>query len=80
MTPARGYGSRMQGAPPGYEPPVTVYLVEENNAENEVVQIGAFFDEAEADALVSRLATEGRAAQVNLVPVHRRLADHDYDR
>jgi len=48
----------MDGAPPGYEPPVVVYLVEEMDAEKQVAQVGAFFDETEADALVARLAAE----------------------
>jgi len=59
---------------------VVVYLVEEMDAEKQVAQVGAFFDETEADALVARLAAEGRETRINLVPVHRRIADYEYDR
>ena len=70
----------MDGPPPGYESPVLVYLVEEPNEAGEIAQVGGFFDEAEAEKLKARLAAEGRTAHINLVPVHRRWADYEYDR
>jgi hypothetical protein len=57
-----------------------VYLVEESNDAGETAQIGGFFEEAEAEKLKARLAAEGRTVCVNLVPIHRRWVDYEYDR
>ena len=70
----------MDSSPSGYEPPVPVYLVEEPNEAGETAQVGGFFDEAEAEKLKARLAAEGRTVHVNVVPIHRRWADYEYDR
>jgi hypothetical protein len=70
----------MDSPPHGYESPVLVYLVEEPNVTGEIAQVGGFFDEAEAEKLEARLAAEGRTAHINVVPIHRRLADYEHDR
>jgi hypothetical protein len=70
----------MNSPPSGYESPVLVYLVEEPHVIGEIAQVGGFFDETEAEKLQARLAAEGRTTHVNLVPIHRRLADYEYDR
>ncbi len=70
----------MDVPPPGYTPPVTVYLVEEPNVDGEIGQVGGFFAEEEAQQLLRRLTDEGRQAHINLVPIHRRVVDYDHDR
>jgi hypothetical protein len=67
--------------PDCYEEPVIVYLVEEKHPESgEVGQIGGFFDQDEAKKLVARLASEGRESFLNLVPIHKRWVDYEFDR
>jgi cell division septation protein DedD len=66
--------------PPDYTPPIAVYLVEEASETGEVAQIGGFFSEEEANTLLERLRVEGREAHINVVPIHRRAADYEYDR
>ncbi len=65
--------------PKRYDSPVLVYLVEEE-FQGEIRQIGAFFDEPDAMALQNQLTSEGRDARLNLVFVHRRFMDHEFDR
>jgi hypothetical protein len=58
-----------------------VYLVEERHpTSGDVAQIGGFLDEEEAAKLVARLASEGRRSSVNMVAIHRRWVDYEYDR
>jgi hypothetical protein len=70
----------LETPPPDYTPPVDVWLVEEANEAGEFAQVGGFFSEDEAQTLVRRLAGEGRSARINIVPVHRRAVDYEYDR
>jgi cell division protein FtsN len=70
----------METPPAGYEPPTSVYLVEQVNDAGEIVQIGGFLQRDEAEKLRVRLASEGIAAQINEVPIHRRWADYEFDR
>jgi hypothetical protein len=41
---------------------------------------GGFFERAEGEKLKARLAAEGRPAHINLVPIHRRWNDYEFDR
>ena len=71
----------MDAPPEGYEEPALVYLVEETHPDSgEVSQVGGFFDEDEAKKLMARLASEGRESSLNLVPIHRRWVDYEFDR
>jgi hypothetical protein len=68
--------------PPGYKPPILVYLVEETDQTGEKLfgQIGGFFTEEEAATLLKRLTDEGRYAHINMVAIHQRAVDYEYDR
>jgi hypothetical protein len=70
----------MKSPPPDYTPPVAVYLVEERNEAGEIGQVAGFFGEAEAEKLLERLTSEGRRAYINVVPIHQRAADYEFDR
>jgi Sporulation related domain. len=70
----------METPPSDYESLIPVYLVEEPNEAGETAQVGGFFDRAEAEKLKARLAAEGRAAHINVVPIHRRWEDYEVDR
>jgi hypothetical protein len=74
------YRATVDAPPPDYTSPVLVYLVEESNEEGEIAQIGGFFTDDEAQKLLQRLTAEGRTAYINMVPIHQRAADYDYDR
>jgi len=70
----------VEAPPPGYQFPMTAYLVERTSA-GETCQLGAFTSQFEADRLVTRLAAEGFAdLEVNVVSVHRNVADWEWDR
>jgi hypothetical protein len=66
--------------PPDYTPPVTVYLVEEADEAGDFSQIGGFFAEEEAMKLLQRLTREGRQPRINMVLIHYRAEDYEYDR
>jgi hypothetical protein len=70
--------------PDGYELPVTVYLVELSDETDDVSygQIGGFFSEAEAGKCLARWSAEADSgrAHINMVPIHRRIEDWQYDR
>jgi hypothetical protein len=71
----------MTERPAGYREPVVVHLVEESDeASNECWQVGGFFAEAEAKKLLHRLHGEGRRARINVMPIHQRVEDYEYDR
>jgi hypothetical protein len=72
--------SPVETPPPDYKAPVLVYLVEEANTAGEIGQLGGFLNESEANELRQRLEAEGRAVRVNLVPIHHRIEDWEYDR
>jgi cell division septation protein DedD len=74
------YRATVDAPPPDYTSPVLVYLDEEPNTEGEIAQIGGLFTEEEAQKLLQRLNAEGRTAYINMVPIHQRAADHEYDR
>jgi hypothetical protein len=73
-------------APPqGYIEPITAWCVEYVDPREPEVgshQVGAFTTEAEAATLQRRLEAEGFFAElhINLVPVHRRVEDWEWDR
>jgi cell division protein FtsN len=66
--------------PPDYLPPVLVYLVEEPAEVGYLNQVGGFFTEEEAEKLLQRLTAEGRQARINMVSIHQRAQDYEYDR
>lgn len=75
----------MQEPPDGYEEPVMVWLVEYQDSREPPGwrgQVGGFFSEAEAQRLLDRVVAEGKFenAHINVVPIHRRVEDWEYDR
>jgi hypothetical protein len=68
--------------PRGYFEPFLVYLVEFSDEAGDACfgQAGAFATEREAEKLVTRLKAEGEFARINMVPVHRRWQDYEFDR
>jgi hypothetical protein len=82
---ATGYLRRMADVPPsGYQAPVLVYSVEFYDARDSAFfQIGAFYSEAEAQALLDQWVAEGGMddqIRINMLPVHQRLKDWNFDR
>jgi hypothetical protein len=80
-----GYLRSMADVPPsGYQTPVLVYSVEFYDARDTAFfQIGAFYSEAEAQALLDQWVAEGGMAdqiRINMLPVHQRLEDWNFDR
>ncbi|MBM0124579.1 SPOR domain-containing protein [Pimelobacter simplex] len=74
-----------EGPPEGYIEPITAWSVEYvDPSEPEVGshQVGAFTTETEAVRLRQRLATGGFFAElhINIIPVHRRVEDWEWDR
>lgn len=73
-------------APPqGYVEPITVWCVEYVDPREPAVgaqQVGAFTTEAEAQKLQRRMTTDGFFAElyINLMPIHRRVEDWEWDR
>jgi hypothetical protein len=65
---------------PDYKAPVLIYLVEEANSAGEIGQLGGFLSESEANELRQRFEAEGREVRVNMVPIHHRIEDWEYDR
>jgi hypothetical protein len=69
-----------EAPPPGYQFPITAYMVEQTRADG-IHQLGAFTSQFEAERLMKRLAGEGVAhLHVNVVSVHRNVADWEWDR
>jgi hypothetical protein len=69
--------------PAGYIKPFCVYLVESTDESEDVClgQAGAFTSEEEAMRLRELLESEGRGPfRLNVVPVHARVSDWEYDR
>jgi hypothetical protein len=70
--------------PTGYTPPVLVYLVEYANQPGDDVpwkQVGGFFAKREAETLLEELTAEGWPhVRINMVAIHQRAVDYDYDR
>ena len=70
----------MDTPPPEYTPPIAVYLVEVLNEAGEVSQIAGFFIEGQAEEVLNRLIREGRRAHINVVSIHQRVEDYEWDR
>ena len=68
--------------PSGYRAPEAIYAVEWlDDDERSQGQIGAFFSEETAEACMAQLQAEGRTdLVVNVIPVHSRLQDWQWDR
>ncbi len=68
--------------PKGYRSPEMVYEVEQEADDGSLVNhLGAFFSKQEATALMALLDREGRTnLRINLIPVHQRVADWEFDR
>ena len=73
------------GRPDGYVEPIVAWCIEyvdPRQSEEGSFQVGAFTSEAEANKLLDRLSSEGFFAElrINLIPVHQRIEDWDWDR
>jgi len=68
--------------PRGYRSPETIYAVEVHDGEDKSVgQLGAFFSVHVAESCRAQLEAEGRTDLViNLIPVHARRDDWQFDR
>ena len=68
--------------PSGYRTPLLVYLVEyEDERDEHISQLGGFTTLHEAEACLARLESEGwKNLHINLVWVHERLTDWQWDR
>lgn len=70
--------------PDGYVEPQLVWSVESepDGDSGRAVGLGAFSTEAEARALLHRLAAEGRWPNLvlNMIPVHQWIEDWEWDR
>jgi hypothetical protein len=67
--------------PSGYRSPETIYAVEWRDEDDlSLGQIGAFFSLETAEACLAQLEAEGRTdLVVNMIPVHSRLQDWEFD-
>jgi hypothetical protein len=72
----------MDTPPPGYVEPFWVYAVELTDESGNVNlgQLGAFTVKEEAEILLARLKAEGERARLNMIPVHERAVDYEFDR
>ncbi|MFD6163140.1 hypothetical protein ACFWF7_21935 [Nocardia sp. NPDC060256] len=68
--------------PRGYREPELVYSVEWYDEEGRSLgQLGAFFSMEMAEACVAQLEAEGRTdLEINMIGVHTRLEDWQFDR
>ncbi|WP_141798824.1 SPOR domain-containing protein [Nocardioides sp. SLBN-35] len=74
-----------EGRPEGYIEPITAWCVEYVDPREPEVgshQVGTFTTETEAEKLRRRLVAEGFFAElhINLIPVHTRVEDWEWDR
>jgi hypothetical protein len=69
-------------SPSGYSAPVIAHLVEFlDERDGNVSQLGGFDSRAEAEACLARLEAEGwKDLRINMVPIHVRLTDWEWDR
>jgi len=80
MSPERALlCGKMETPPPDYTPPIAVYLVEVPNEADEVSQVAGFFIESHAQEVLDTLIGEGRRAHINVVPIHQRVEDYEWD-
>ena len=73
----------MDTPPPGYTQPFLVYLVEYTDETGDICdgQAGGFTTQAEAEKLKELLEAEGRGPfRINMVAIHARTTDWEYDR
>jgi hypothetical protein len=68
--------------PNGYRSPESIYAVElHDEDDNSLGQLGAFFSLQAAEACMAQLAAAGHTdVVVNVIPVHPRLQDWEFDR
>jgi hypothetical protein len=68
--------------PKEYRSPEMAYAVEETDERGENLrQLGAFFSLPAAKACLSRLESEGLTnLHINMIPIHARLDDWEFDR
>ena len=69
--------------PKGYVSPEIAYMVELETDEDGPIQYGAFFSEVPAQRLMERLIRDGHDEErlrINMVAIHSRLEDHEWDR
>jgi cell division septation protein DedD len=68
--------------PRGYRSPELAYAVEETDERGETpCQLGAFFSLDAAEACLARLESEGfNNLHINMIPIHERLDDWEFDR
>ena len=77
-------GMTVESAPDGYTEPISVWCVEyvaPGEPEDGSHQVAAFTAEAEAVEMRRRLESEGFFAtlRINLIPVHQRIEDWEWD-
>lgn len=68
--------------PTRYRAPAVVYLVQHcDERDASTSQLAGFTAEREAEACLKQLTREGwKDLHINMVPVHRRLEDWEWDR
>ena len=68
--------------PKGYREPETVYAVEKHAENGDYhAQLGAFYTEHDARTCIAQLMSTGHTDLViNLIPVHSRVQDWEFDR
>ena len=80
----RTWRTRFVCLPAGYRKPEMTYAVVllDDEEDNVVFQFGAFFDESVARECLAQLEAEGRFEhlQINMLSVHTRLKDWEWDR
>lgn len=79
----RSWSPFVMWLPAGYCEPVNTFLVEhvDEQSGEPAFQIGAFFNERDAEACMAQLKGEGWTnLHVNIVPVHHRVSDWHWDR
>lgn len=83
-TPTRArstYVDCVDEKPDGYMEPFLVWAVETIRGLDGSIQFGVFTTEAEAQGLVDQLTAEGYVnLHLNMLPVHSRVIDWEYDR
>lgn len=72
-------------APPAcYRPPLIVWVVEytDDRQSGSQFQAGAFTTQVEAERLMNQLSRNGSSGEIliNMIPVHRKLEDWEWDR
>lgn len=68
--------------PSGYREPELIYAVDWHDEDDRSLgQLAAFFSMEAAEACMARLEAEGHTdLVVNIIPVHSRLQDWEFDR